>query len=55
MNTKETLYEVVDNFGNSHKTGSYLECIAFIQEPSQQFYEFTTDNIVEIEEEEEGQ
>ena len=53
MNTKETLYEVVDNFGNCHKVDTWNGCIAFIQEPSQQFYEFTTENIVEIEQEEE--
>lgn len=42
------MYEVIDQFGEVHSTGTYMECMAFINEPSQAKHEFTTDNIVEV-------
>jgi len=48
-NQIDPIYEVVDSYGESHKVGTYLECMAFIQEPSQARYEFTTESIKPIE------
>jgi len=47
---KDKLYQVIDNHGECLTTGTYMECMAFIQEPSQIKKNLTVDrNIVLLE------